>query len=346
MNNNKFLQAISFITLVVFLGLSPMYAGDPARIGTAAGEQLLVPVGARSLALGGANIAYTKGLDAIYWNPAGLSSMKNTAAGTFSTMQIFNDINVNYMALGVKMGGYGEIGFSLKAFDFGDIPLTSNTDWDGAAGATFSPTFLTTALTYSRRLTDGIGVGVTAKLISESVPRASANATAFDIGIQYNELGGINGLAIGVVVKNIGSNMQYGGSGFLTQAQDANSNRNDFRERPVADQELPATMELGMGYMRNINENQNVTFSGNFENQNFGNDNFKFGIEYDYGDLISLRGGYRFVDNADADDVLNKFTLGVGLNYTVGETNLGFDYAFRDSQYFDGENMFQLTLGF
>lgn len=346
MKHKNFIGVVALIALVLFLGLTPVFAGDPARLGTAAGEQVLVPVGARSLAMGGSNIAYTSGLEALYWNPAGVAKMQSSAAGTFSTMQIFNDIDVNYLALGVKAGALGTIGFSLKVFDFGDIPITTNEDIDGATGATFSPTFLTGALTYARRLTDVIQVGATAKMITESVPRASASAFAFDVGIQYHNLGGIDGMSFGLAVKNIGSNMSYGGSAFLVTAADQATGRNDFRERPTATHELPATVELGVGYLRNINEENSVQFNGNFENNNFGNDNFRFGVEYMYSDLFALRGGYLFTNNVDSEDQLYSFTLGVGLHYNVGGTDMTFDYAFRDSQYFDGNNLFSLTIGF
>lgn len=341
MKHRNLIGAIALIMLVLFLGLSPVFAGDPARIGTAAGEQLLVPVGARSLALGGSNVAYTKGLDALYWNPAGLSLMDRSASGMFSTMQIFGDIDVNYLAIGLKAGALGSIGISFKVFDFGDIPITTNEDIEGASGATFAPSFFTAGLTYSRRLTDVIQVGATAKLVNESVPRASASAVAFDVGIQYHDLGGIDGVSFGLAVKNIGTNMQYAGSAFLTQAADRS-----FQERPTATHQLPATVELGVGYQRNIDENNSITFNTNFENQNFGNDNFKFGVEYSYSDLIALRGGYLFTDNVDSEDQLYTFTLGVGLHYDFGGTDLTFDYAFRDSQYFDGNNLFSLTIGF
>ncbi len=345
MKYTKIIWAIAFASLVLFLGLSPVYGGDPARTGTAGGEQLLVPVGARDLAMGGSNVAFSSGLDAIYWNPAGLSKMNSTAAGVFSTMQIFNDIDVNYLALGLKAGKLGMIGVSIKSFDVGDIAETTLDDIEGASGATFSPTFVTGALTYSRQLTDVIQVGVTGKFISESVPRASASAVAFDIGIQYHNLGGLDGISMGLVVKNIGTNLNYGGSAFLTQQVDPNGTT-QFRERPTATAQLPASVELGVGYQRNINEDNAIIFNGNFENNNFGNDNFKFGAEYAYSDLIALRGGYLVTDGLASDDQLYRFTLGVGLHYALGGTDLSFDYAFRDSQYFDGNNMFSLTIGF
>lgn len=346
MSKNKFFIISSFLLLIIAFGVMPLFAGDADRVGTAAGTQVLVPVGARDLAMGGADVATTAGLSAIYWNPAGFSMLKTTAAGQFSTMTIFNDIKVNYLAVGFRSGRFGSIGVSLKSFDFGDIPLTTIEDMDGASGKTFAPTFTTAALTYSRRLTDAIAVGFTGKLIYESIPRASASAFAFDMGIQYKNLGQINGLNIGLVVKNIGTNMRYSGSGLLAQATEEGSSYQDFRSRQASSDQLPSTVELGLSYQRNIAENSNLIVSGTFQNNNFDNDRIKIGAEYMFNDLIALRGGYLFNQNVESADALYRFTLGVGLHYNLAGTDLTLDYAYRDSQYFDGNNLFSLQIGF
>ena len=102
---------------------------------------------------------------------------------------------------------------------------------------------------------------------------------------------------------------------------------------------------MGVSYQRNINETNSFILSGNFDSQNFGQDIFKFGGEYVYNDLIALRGGYQFLNDTDSDDQLYDFTLGFGLHYAFGSTDLTFDYAFRNNEYFDGENMFSLAIG-
>jgi len=345
--NRKILSSILImIPLIAMMGQSPLYGGDEARIGTAAGVQVEVPVGARGMAMAGADVASVQGLEALYWNPAGLGALSSKAAANLSTMRIFNDIKVNYLGIAAAAGKLGTIGFSIKAFDFGDIPVTTNNDMDGESGQTFSPTFLTTGLTYAKRLTDVISVGITGKLILESLEGASATAGAFDIGIQYHQLGGINGLLLGVALKNIGTNIQYHGSGMLVQAQDAGSAITDFRELPTASHNLPATIELGLAYRYDIAESSTLMAAGNFQNENFGDDAIKFGLEYMYSDFVALRGGYLMNQNVDSDAQLYSFTAGIGLRTTVGNTNLGFDYAYRDSQYFDGNNLFQLTIGF
>lgn len=342
------LNSKSGIMILVFLLLVslPLFAGDEARIGTAAGVQVLVPVGARDIALNGSDIVFTQGVDAIYWNPAGLSSMTNAASGTFSTMTIFNDIKVNYLAIGANMGGLGHLGFSIKSFDFGDIPVTTVEDMDGNSGQIFSPTFTTLGLTYANKLTNTIQVGLTAKLIYESIPRASASALAFDIGIQYRNLAGIEGVSFGVVASNIGSAMQYDGTGLQTKATEVGSIKQEFLNRQAASDQLPASLALGLSYKYQVMEKNDLIVSGVFQSNNIENDHLKFGAEYTYDNFVALRAGYLYMNNTDANDQLYSFTLGAGLNYNVGGTELGLDYAYRDSQYFDANNVFTLRVAF
>ncbi len=338
----------SGIMLLVFLLLVslPLYAGDYARLGTAAGVQVLVPVGARDIAMNGSDIVFTEGVNSIYWNPAGLSSMSNAASGTFSTITIFNDVKVNYLALGASLGSLGHLGFSIKSFDFGDIPVTTVMDMDGDAGQIFSPTFTTLGLTYANKLTSSIQVGLTAKLIYESIPRAAGTAVAFDLGIQYRNLAGIEGVSFGVVAKNIGTSLQYDGTGLQTKASKIGSSKQEFLNRSASEDQLPASLEIGVSYKYAVMEKNNLIVSGTFQSNNIENDYVKMGAEYTFNNFVSLRGGYLYMTNTDADAQLYTFTLGAGIQYEVGGTMLGLDYAYRDSQYFNANNMFSLRVAF
>lgn len=346
MTNRKIFNFTIWLTLAFFVAISAVYAGDDSRIGTSAGTQLLVPVGARDLAMGGASIATTHGVDAIYWNPAGLAYLEGVSSCVLSTMQIFNDIRVNYLGLGFKAGRLGQLGVSIKNFSFGEIKETTITDPDGIAGRTFSPTFVTAGLTYARLLTDRIKVGLSGKLIYENIPRASATAFAFDIGLQYRDLGNLPGVDFGIVLKNIGTELKYSGSAFTTRAVEQGVAQTQFFDRIAASDELPAQFQLGVSYRRTVAEDNNFIVSGVFENYNLGNDHFSFGAEYMFRDLVALRGGYFLVPNVETEDILYRFTAGIGLHYKLQNIDLNIDYTYRDSQYFNGNNLFSLTFGF
>lgn len=335
-----------FLLVFLLLASAPLMAGSDARIGSAAGVQVQQPVGARDLAMAGANIVYTQGVDALYWNPAGLSNMETGVGCMFTTNTIFNDIKVSYLGLGVSLGSLGHLGFDIKSFDFGDISLTTMEDYEGSSGATFSPRFTTIGLTYANKLTNSIQVGLKGKIISEQVPRASGSAFAFDVGIQYKGLAGIEGVSFAVVARNIGTKLQYSGPGLKAKTTDNETGRVDFFDRAASSDQLPASLELGLAYDYQVMEKNNLLVSGVFQSHNVEQDAFKIGVEYSYDNFVALRGGYVYTDNTKDEALLYTFTLGAGINYNVGGVELSLDYAFRDCQYFDSNNMFTLKIGF
>jgi len=347
-NKMIFRKIFCAIVVLAFSGSSFLYAGDASRIGTTAGVQVLIPVGGRNLAMAGADVVNTSSLDAIFWNPAGLANMSSKAAGLFSTMNILADINVSYFAVGMKAGGFGDIAVSVKSFGFGDIPLTTVYDPDGQAGKMFSPTFSTIGLTYSRVLTDRINVGITGKMIYESIPRASASAFAFDLGIQYKDLMRISGLGLGLVIKNIGTNMEYGGAAFLTESRDVGGAYDNFREIPTTSDQLPASVEIGLSYLLSVGDNQ-VMLSSTFLHNNFEHDNLKIGAELKLFNMVFVRGGFTTLikdpDNPDYGEVVYGLTLGSGCTYKLMGTDVFFDYAYRPSKYFSG-NASIISMGF
>ncbi len=66
------------ILILLLLGVSFQqgYSGPRTKLGTMAAPELLIPLGSIGTSLQGSNIANTYGVDAIYWNPAGLSQIK------------------------------------------------------------------------------------------------------------------------------------------------------------------------------------------------------------------------------------------------------------------------------
>jgi hypothetical protein len=345
MISRKIFSALLMLALMLGFTAAPTFAGDPDRIGTAAGVQVQIPVGARDMAMGGANMALTSGVDAIYWNPAGMSRMENSAAAQFSYMNVFSDIGVNYLGIAYNDEDFGAVGFSIKSLSIGDISWTTYEDMDGASGRTFNPTFVTVGLSYARALTENVFVGLTAKLVTESVPRAAASAFAFDVGLQYDRLGGIDGVSFGVAIRNIGSSLRYAGSG-LGQNYQNETGQEYFLNTEAANNQLPTSFEFGVAYQANVAEDQNLTVPLLFQSNNFENDAVKVGLEYSFQNMLFARGGYNYAVNSESENQLYTFTLGAGIHYPVGGVDLTFDYAYRDSQYFDANNIFTLNIGF
>lgn len=337
------------VCLILLLGVLSMtgVGANKNRIGTSGAQELLIPVGAAGIAIGAPSAVFLKGADAIYWNPAGLSRMAGGVEATFSSMTYMADINVTYGAIGVQVGEFGALGFSLKSLSFGLIPVTTVEFPDGT-GEQYSPTYLTLGVTYSKLLTDRISVGLTANIISEQILNMSASGLAFDVGIQYHNLG-MQGLMIAIGVKNIGPNMRFDGSNAYVRAETPSGNRGlEPYKVEMASFEMPAMMEIGIAYSPKFDEVNHLTVGGNFRNNNYQDDEYGLGGEYAWKDIAFLRGGYIFSPQTDEDitgenGYIYDWTLGAGLHYNVGGVGLSIDYAFRNLKYFDGSHT--ITLG-
>jgi opacity protein-like surface antigen len=335
------LKKIILSLIGLALILTSLEAGTSKRKGTAGAEELRIPVGSRGVALGGGVVAEVNGVDALFWNPAGASFTNKSAEAMFSHVTWIADIKVNYLSAIANFGGVGVFGVSLKSLDFGEIPVTTVDEPDGT-GERFSPTFLTAAVSYSRRMTDRIYVGANLKLISERILRESATGFAVDIGLQYRLE---SGLKFGAVMKNVGGNMKFDGPdlewGVVIPGSEPGSPVRSLRV-PLQEFELPAAFELGFAYSFKIGESA-LTLAGSFQNNNFTLDEYKGGLEYSFKNMLFLRVGYSYVN--ETDYVFNSPSFGVGFNIPLGGTlEASVEYTYRKVKFFDN-NQF-LTLRF
>lgn len=321
-----------------------LYAGDLDRVGTTSGVQLLVPVGARSIALGGASLSTVSGAEAIYWNPAGIA-FANKSEFLVNHMQYIADINLNYLAVTYDGKRIGAFGFHIKSFDFGDIEQTTEEQPDGT-GVSYSPTFVVAGLSYSRLLTDRITAGVTLKMIYEGVLQTSASTLAVDIGVQYS-FG--NNLRVGVVMKNVGGKMQYDGANlerrYPIPSTSLKSDDGPFRGVALKS-DIPSLFSFGLAYTANINEENVVVVSAAFSNFNDSSDQLYGGIEYGFKNFFFLRGGYAYEPQLKSADQTFGASFGFGANIPVGNFDITFDYAFRQvTDFFDSNNIFTIKIG-
>jgi opacity protein-like surface antigen len=333
------------IILILILIATSIYAGDVARKGTTGAEQVLIPVGARGIATGGAFLANITGLESIYYNPAGLDVYPQTEA-MFSYVNYLADINISYFAIGTTLGDIGSIGFDLKSFDFGDIPVTTENFPDGT-GETYSPSFLTIGFTYSKVLTDRISIGTNLKLITENIQNTNATGFALDAGVQYRFS---EALMIGATVKNIGSDMNYSGQDLADRTGIPGSipgSSTGSYEIITEGFQIPSFFQLSMTYALNINEQNNLLFAGAYTANNSFEDIANLGLEYGFMNNFFVRGGYNFLVQ-NASEYVYGFTFGAGLDYKIGsEVGFAFDYAFRDVKDFPTANhVFTIKLSF
>jgi hypothetical protein len=335
------LLALFLIPLGSFL-----LAGSGARTGTNGASELLIPVGTRDIAMAGATTAMTSGPDALFANPAGPASFAGTIGLFASHMSYIADIGVDCGAVSVKIPQAGILSLYLKTISFGDVPVTTVLTPDGT-GQTFRPQYFTLGLNFARSLTDRISVGVTGLLITERMAEVSATGVAFSGGVVYSDLGGVRGLSIGLAVKNIGPQMKFDGPGLNVEATSSSFDRPAaYYQVDAAPFELPSSFDLGIAFETSVAEDQELHFASSFQNNNFSDDEYKFGVEYGFRKLLFLRAGYDFqpAETASRENIFGA-TFGAGLHALVGSTDVEFDYAFRSARFFGANHVVSVVVG-
>jgi hypothetical protein len=338
-------QRSGVIAFLLSMAAGIAAAGAGNRAGTGGAAELLIPVGTRDIAMGGATVSTSTGVEALFYNPAGVAKVPGSAAFYFSHMSYIADIGVDYGAAAVSFSEFGVIAINAKALAIGDIAVTTNENPDGT-GTTFSPQFFNLGLSYARMLSERVSVGVTATFISERMGDVSASGFAFNAGVTYDNLAAIDGLSIGVVLKNIGPQMKFDGGGLLYTAAAEGQNRPPgYYKAEAAPFELPSTLEFGVGYRYALDAQNSLQFAGAFQNNNFADDEYRLGAEYAFQNTLFIRGGMTMSPEQATPEFIYGPTFGAGLKYQFGAMDLSVDYAFRSVDVFSNNHIFSLGIG-
>ncbi len=339
-----------FITLLFLVMISSALFASGPKLGTSAAPELMIPMGARNVALGSANIADISGTEAIYWNPAGLSMIKGGEA-TFSYLSYFADMNISYFAAGTRVGKTGAVGISLQMFSIGEVPVTTIEAPEGT-GEILKPNFMTFGASYAKQFTDRINFGANLKVISEKIGNMSASAVAFDFGLQYVTPFNIS---FGLAMRNFGSDMSYNGTGIEFDTSVPWSNPNATTRKTKLDMgaaELPTSLNMGITYDYRLDRLQTLKVSGVYANNSYAIDQAGVGLEYAFKKMVFLRGGYSLpfypedYPEGYKDDGQFGATFGMGLALPMGDSSLMIDYAYRNMDLFDANQYFSIGFSF
>ena len=330
MKNKTFLLIVALLLLT----FQSVIAGNENRLGTAGAAELLIPVGSRGTALGGAVVANSYGIDAIFWNPAGLAWLEGTEAMA-AILPYIADIDVTYFAIGKQIEDFGTIALTAKVVSIGKIEETTDAFPNGT-GSIFEPTMAVIGLTFAKAVSTQVNFGITGRYIREEIFEVTANGVSFDFGFTYEPR--VYGLTLGLAIRNFGPDIVFSGSGF----EDATGGRPLSSTESGA--ELPTSFDLGLAY-NFLNEGLNsATLSGNFRSNNLSNDNWNGGVEYVYDERYALRAGYLY---SDQEQYLYGFSLGAGVSVDLGEdARLTFEYSWTETEIFADNQHFTLKASF
>ncbi len=308
-----------------------LVAPQGVQAGKYAGEFLLEGVGARALAMGGAYVAVADDATANYWNPAGLSFLSQPEV-SITHVSMF-DALANYDALTVSMPvgrGFG-LGISWLRLGVDDIPRyeplqgtsserigQAHPEWrsQGQADGSFSDTEQAYIFSFGKRfdfdvyLGGGLtpiffpvefSVGASGKYLSHSLDDKTGTGQGVDVGALMRfhlapqmEAASIRLLSVGFQLQNLATKLAW----------NTNSNHED---------DVQQNLRFGLAFTQGIGSlSSTITLAMQLDNQY--DQEFHYGGEYSFKDMIFLRGG------ADIGD----FTAGAGLRVYM----VRLDYAF------------------
>ena len=274
------------LTSLIVIAFSSSVFAQSSRMGSASSTQLLVVPSAKHLSGGGA-VASATGMDAAFWNPAGLAMSESGVDAIFSNRQYIADIQNNFFGIATNIGEY-RMATNVRTFNIGDINETTVFSPDGT-GQVFTPNFSIVGASISKKLSDNTSVGLTANYVRESFGRVSASGVAYDLGVQYKGLLGREGLDVGFALKNFGSPVKYEGPGLGVFAEPSDADRpNEYYKLDVAAFDLPFTFDMGLSY--NVaGVDVGATYTSNY----YSTDELKFSAGYKFEGLGSVGVGFQ-----------------------------------------------------
>lgn len=145
-------------------------------------EFLKTHFGARAAAMGGAYVASMHDLNAIGYNPAGLTGITNKKI-TVSYLDGFVDFQQGMVSYGQDLDNHRIIAASVAYMNYGSIERTE--EYTGKNIGSFSPSDFQVNLSYADQSELGICYGVTAKYIRSQIDQYNADAIAVDGGLLY-----------------------------------------------------------------------------------------------------------------------------------------------------------------
>lgn len=194
--------------IFVFLSLTLFFGMSYARLGGSGAVFLENGCGARPLAMGGAYASFAQGVEAVYWNPAGLVTLPSSGINLTHAM-LFAGIAQENIGFAVPIAN-GAIGISAIGQFSGDMEVTVEEQrYQGGTEEKFSYNDFAFGISYARKMTEKFSAGITVKGVLESTRRVSSTGVGLDFGAIYNT--GIRDLKFGFVIQNFGPDMVFDG---------------------------------------------------------------------------------------------------------------------------------------
>jgi hypothetical protein len=277
-------------------------------------------------------------------------------------------IGVNNVGFAQKLGeddDAGTIGVQIMQFGIDPIEITTETNPYGGIG-TYRVNMTNIALSYSKSFSRTISAGITARMVTEGIPDASATGMVLDAGVQYattlspgaSKLKK-NDFKFGISIKNIGPDMDFSGDGLSFKALIQNGSYDKTMEVKTTSIKMPAMLNIAASYDVKLDNDpkqydNRLTLGFGFTNNAFSANQTTFSAEYAYKNMLMLRGGYTYQEGIFDEETRTSALTGpfAGISYDWhvdgdddDESVVSLDYSYRFTNPFGGIHSFGIRIG-
>jgi LysM repeat protein len=298
----------TLIVLVVAAALAPRLAQAGAEnAGTTAANFLTVGSGPSALAMGGATLGLTNGLDAASLNVGALGWLDGNAF-TLSHASLDDQSKQEWASFGGQLGGFGtrwgasglyQSEGTFEGRDAGNNPT-----------GTFDVSSMAVGVQLAQAVTDKLSLGLGTKWVSDKLGDATTGSGfTFDAGASMR----MGWVGLGFAAQNVFGKMRYDGLSY------------DF----------PSNVGIGIG----VTHPSGITAALDLNMPSSYYKNVRGGVEWLYRQNVAVRMGYRYDLGASDVDALGGPTFGVG----AGANGFWFDYGYLISGNQGGQHRIALS---
>lgn len=309
------MRRILFIIVILLSVSSIAFSGDYAGY---AGAFLKNGVGARALGMGGAFTAVAEGIDAVYYNPAGLGFIPGTMVG-LSYKSLSLDRHLGHIAVAFPIRNEAAMAASWLNFGVSDVPMRGQSRQFLGEVKNSSNSF---ELSFAKALAEKFSFGGKIRYVQEKFDDLQSFTVGMDLGAiaKPREF-----VSIAAVFQNIGSNHQWNGGDYWSQGT-------------TYEEKFPVVMKFGAA--GNLLKGK-VIPAVDLETSDKGELKFRAGTELWYTKKVVRR-----VEDEYEEDIFREIeeevrvaglrigvdrkspTFGASVIQVMGKTSLSLDYAY------------------
>ena len=225
------------------------------KVITTAVPFLAITPDSRAAGMGDTGAATSPDANAAYWNAGKLAFIEQGYGVSLSYTpwlgKIINDMSVFYLSGFYKITREQTVAVSMKYFDLGEIQFNKGPDPIDQLGR-YNPREFAFDVTYSRLLTENLGIGgairyihsnLTGALTTGAIDAQPGNSVAVDLGVFYTKpfVARNSNLSLGLAMTNIGGKISY-----------SDVNNKDF---------IPINLRMGGAFKTEIDLYHSLTFA-------------------------------------------------------------------------------------